>query len=264
VSAASIHPTAIVGPGAQLGADVEVGAYAFVGAGVQLGDGCVVHHHATVDGLTTLGPACELFPYACVGLKTQDLKYRGGRPGLRAGARNVFREFVTVHTATEDGDFTVIGSDNHFLAYTHVAHDCVLGSHIVASNNATMAGHVHVGDHVVIGGFGGIHQFCRIGRHAMISACAKVVKDVPPFMLADGTQAEIRGLNRIGLERAGFSSEQLERVKAAYKVLYRAGLNRSQALAELSARADAHSAELAELIAFAQASERGLSPGPSD
>lgn len=260
----NVHPTAVIETGAQLGSAVMVGAYAYVGAHVQLGDGCVVHHHATVDGRTTIGPACEFFPYACVGLKTQDLKFTGGRPGLRVGARNVFREFCTVHTATNDGDFTVIGNDNHFLAYTHVAHDCVLGSHIVASNGATLAGHVHLGDHVVIGGYGGIHQFCRVGRYAMISACAKVVKDVPPFMLADGTPAEVRGINRIGLERAGFSAEQLERVKSAYKTLYRSGYNRSQALTELEARADAHTAEVAELLAFAQASERGLSPGGDD
>ena len=264
MSVTNVHPTAIIEPGAELGAGVSVGAYAYIGARVRLGDGCSVHHHATVDGLTALGGACEVFPYACVGLKTQDLKFKGGVPGLRAGARNVFREFCTVHTATNDGDFTVLGSDNHFLAYTHIAHDCVLGSHIIASNGATLAGHVHLGDHVVIGGYGGIHQFCRIGRHAMISACAKVVKDVPPFMVADGTPAEIRGINRIGLERAGFSPEQLERVKSAYKTLYRAGLNRAQAFIELGARADAGSPEIAELIAFAQASERGLSPGGGD
>lgn len=264
MSATGIHPTAIVEPGAQLGTGVQVGAYAFVGAAVQLGDGCVVQHHATVDGATILGPACQLFPYACVGLRTQDLKFRGGHPGLRAGARNVFREFVTVHTATNDGDHTVIGDDNHFLAYTHIAHDCVLGSHIIASNNATMAGHVQVDDHVVIGGFGGIHQFCRIGRLAMVSACAKVVKDVPPFMLADGTPAEIRGLNRVGLERAGFSPTQIDRVKAAYKTLYRSGLNRSQALAELVAHPESTSAELGEIVAFARNSERGLSPGGGD
>lgn len=261
MSATSLHPTAIIEPGAGLGAGVEVGAYAFIGARAQLGDGCIVHHHATVDGLTVLGAGCELFPYACIGLKTQDLKFRGGQPGLRVGSHNVFREFVTVHAATNDGDFTVIGNHNHFLAYTHVAHDCVLGSHIIASNSATLAGHVHLGDHVVIGGFGGVHQFCRIGRYAMISACAKVVKDVPPFMLADGTPAEIRGFNRIGLERGGFSAEQLERVKSAYKLLYRSGYNRAQALTELAARADANTPEIAELIAFAGASERGLTPG---
>lgn len=261
MSGPAIHPTAIIEPGALLGADVRVGAYAYVGAEVRLGDGCVLHHHATVDGFTELGPACELFPYACIGLKTQDRKHRGGRSGLRVGGHNVFREFATVHTATNDGDFTVIGSHNLFLAYTHVAHDCVLGSHIIASNYAGLAGHVHVGDHVVIGAYGGVHQFCRIGRFAMISACAKVVKDVPPFVLADGAPAEVRGLNRVGLERAGFTPEQIERVKGAYKTLYRSGLNRAQALVELAGRADAASPELAEFIAFAQASERGLTPG---
>ena len=154
----TIHPTAIIEPGAVLGEGVSVGAYAYVGARLTLGAGCAVHHHGTVDGFTTMGERCEVFPHACVGLKTQDLKYAGGTPGTRIGARNVFREFVTVHAATKDGDFTVIGDDNLFLAYCHVAHDCVIGNKVIASNNATFAGHVVVGDHVIVGGFGGIHD----------------------------------------------------------------------------------------------------------
>lgn len=264
MSGARIHPTAIIESGAELGAEVEVGAYAFVGARVQLGAGSRIHHHATVDGRTTLGPGCELFPYACVGLKTQDLKFQGGVPGLRVGARNVFREFVTVHTATGDGDCTVIGDDNHFLAYTHIAHDCVVGSHVVTSNHAAFAGHVQVGDHVVVGGFAGVHQFCRIGAHAMVGGWSKLVQDVPPFLIADGNPAVIRGFNRIGLERAGFSAEQIERVKTIHRLLYRAGLNRSQALEQLAARPDATSAELGALLAFARASERGFCAGGAD
>lgn len=259
-----IHPTAIVEPGASLGTGVEIGAYAYVGARVQLGDGCVLHHHATADGLTSFGPGCELFPYACVGLKTQDLKFAGGNPGTRIGARNVFREFVTVHAATRDGEFTVVGDDNHFLAYCHVAHDCAMGSAIVASNNATFAGHVHVGDHVVVGGFGGVHQFCRIGRFSMVGACSKVVKDVPPFLIADGNPAVIRAFNKVGLERAGFTAVQLERVKAVHRALYRAGLNQSQALEQLSARPDAASPEIADVLTFARTSQRGLCSGSSD
>jgi UDP-N-acetylglucosamine acyltransferase len=261
---AAIHPTAIVEPGAELGADVSIGAYAYVGARVQLGDGCVLHHHATVDGLTSLGGQCEVFPYACLGLKTQDLKFKGGTPGTRIGARNVFREFVTVHAATNDGDFTILGDDNHLLAYVHVAHDCRLGGHIVASNNATFAGHVHVGDHVVVGGFGGVHQFCRVGHYAMIAAVAKVVQDVPPFMLADGNPAVIRTFNKVAVERAGFSVEQIDRVKAAYKLLYRSGLNRSQALEQLAARPDAGAPEIAAFLEFARVSERGFCPPPAE
>lgn len=257
----AIHPTAVVSPGARLGTEAQIGAFAFVGAEVTLGDGCIVHHHATVEGLTDLGPGCEVFPYACLGLKTQDLKFRGGRPGVKAGARNVFREFVTLHAATHDGDFTVVGDDNHFLCYTHIAHDCVFGSHIVASNNATFAGHVVVDDHVVIGGFGGVHQFCRLGQRAMVGAVSKVVQDVPPFMIVDGNPAVVRTFNKIGLERAGFSTVQLERVKQLFKTLYRSGLNRTQALEQLRSHAEAKSDEFLAVVQFAENSERGLCPG---
>jgi len=261
--ATTIHPTAVVEPGAELGAGVEIGALAYVGAAVVLGDGTRLHHHASVEGFTTLGATCEVFPYACIGGKTQDLKFKGGRPGLRAGDRNVFREFVTIHAATNDGDCTVLGSDNTVLAYSHIAHDCVLGSHIVMSNAISMAGHVTVEDHVVIGGAAGIHQFCRIGAHAMLSAMAKLVQDLPPYFIADGTPAEVRAMNKVGLERSGHTAEQLERVKQVYRILYRDGLNRSQALEKLAAHEQAASAEFQRVIAFARASTRGLAPGAS-
>ncbi len=256
-----IHPTAIVESGVQLGEGVEIGAYAFVGAGVTLGAGTRLHHHASVEGDTVLGAACEVFPYACLGGKTQDLKFKGGRPGVRIGDRNVFREYVTVHAATFDGDVTRIGSGNHFLASTHIAHDCVLGDHIVMSNGAVLAGHVVVEDHVVIGGYGGVHQFCRLGAYAMLSATAKLVHDLPPFFIADGTPAKVRAINQVGLERNGFTAAQLDRVKQLHKVLYRAGLNRTQALERLASHADAASAEFTRFLAFAGASTRGLAPG---
>jgi UDP-N-acetylglucosamine acyltransferase len=258
---ARIHPTAIVEAGAELGADVELGAYAFVGAGVVLGAGTRLHHHASVEGNTVLGERCEVFPYACLGGKTQDLKFKGGRPGVRIGDRNVFREYVTVHAATADGDATRIGSDNHFLAATHVAHDCVVGSHVIMSNGAVLAGHVVVEDHVVIGGYGGIHQFCRLGRYAMLSATAKLVHDLPPYFIADGTPAEVRAINKVGLERNGFSPEQIDRVKQVHRILYRDGLNRSQALEKLAAHPQAESEEFRAILAFARTSERGLAPG---
>lgn len=259
--ASRIHPTAIVEAGAQLGADVEIGAYAFVGAAVTLGANCRLHHHASVEGNTVLGAGCEIFPYACIGGKTQDLKYKGGNPGLRIGDRNVFREYVTIHCATNDGEFTRVGSDNVLLANCHVAHDCVLGDHIVMSNGAVLAGHVIVEDHVVIGGYGGIHQFCRLGAFAMLSATAKLVHDLPPFFIADGTPAEVRAINKVGLERNGFTSEQLDRVKQIHRTLYRDGLNRSQALEKLAAHPQAASAEFQRVLTFAKASERGLAPG---
>jgi UDP-N-acetylglucosamine acyltransferase len=259
--AAAIHPSAIVEPGAQLGADVEIGAYAYVGAGVTLGAGTRLHHHASVEGNTVLGAGCDVFPYACIGGKTQDLKFKGGNPGLRIGDRNVFREYVTIHTATFDGDFTRVGSDNVLLGACHVAHDCTVGDHIVMSNGVMLAGHVTVEDHVVIGGYGGIHQFCRLGSFAMLSATAKLVHDLPPFFIADGTPAEVRAINKVGLERNGFAAEQIDRVKQIYRILYREGLNRTQALEKLAAHADAGSAEFRRVLEFARKSERGLAPG---
>lgn len=259
--ATTIHPTAVIEPGAQLGADVEIGAYAYVGAGVTLGAGTRLHHHASVEGNTVLGERCEIFPYACIGGKTQDLKFKGGNPGLRVGDRNVFREYVTIHCATNDGDFTRVGSDNVLLGACHIAHDCVIGSHTVMSNGAMLAGHVTVEDHVVIGGYGGIHQFCRLGAFAMLSATAKLVHDLPPYFIADGTPAEVRAINRVGLERNGFTPEQLDRVKQIHRILYRDGLNRTQALEKLASHPQVGSAEFQRFLAFAQSSERGLAPG---
>jgi UDP-N-acetylglucosamine acyltransferase len=256
-----IHPSAVVEPGAQLGVDVEIGAFAYVGTTVTLGDGCRLHHHAAVEGLTILGRQCEVFPFACLGGKTQDLKYRGGTPGVRIGDRNVFREYVTVHAATKEGDFTLVGSDNTLLAYTHIAHECVVGSHIVMSNYAGLAGHVTVEDHVLIAAYGGVHQFCRLGAYSMVGGCAKVVQDVPPFFIADGEPATIRTINKIGLERNGFTFEQVERVKQINRILYRDGLNRAQALEKLAAHADAGTPEFQRVLEFAKQSERGLAPG---
>jgi UDP-N-acetylglucosamine acyltransferase len=259
--AATIHPTAIIETGAELGVEVEIGAYAYVGPQVMLGSGSRLHHHASVEGNTVLGERCEVFPYACLGGKTQDLKFSGGNPGLRIGARNVFREYVTVHCATNDGKLTRLGAGNVLLAACHVAHDCVLGDNIVMSNGAVLAGHVVVEDNAVIGGYGGIHQFCRVGKYAMLSATAKLVHDLPPYFIADGTPAEVRAINRIGLERHGFTPEQLDRVKQIHRILYREGLNRTQALEKLTNHAQAGTAEYQCMLAFARSSERGLSPG---
>ncbi len=259
--ATTVHHTAVIEPGAELGEGVEIGAFAFVGAGARLGDGTRLHHHAGVEGDTVLGKNCEVFPHANLGAKTQDLKFQGGRPGVRIGDRNVFREYVTVHAATADGAFTRVGDGNHILAYSHIAHDCVLGNGIVLSNGVQLAGHVTVEDFAVIGGYGGVHQFCRVGAHAMVAACAKVVQDVAPYCIADGQPALIRAVNKVGLERRGFTPEQLGRVRFIYRLLFRDGLNRAQALEQLAAHADAASEEFRRVLAFAAASERGLAPG---
>jgi UDP-N-acetylglucosamine acyltransferase len=256
-----IHPTAIVESSAQLGVDVEIGPFAFVGGTARIGDGTRLQHHASVEGNTLLGKNCEVFPYCSIGAKTQDLKYKGGDPGTRIGDRNVFREYVSVHAATNDGEFTVIGDDNTILAYSHVAHDCQLGSHIVMSNSVSVAGHVRIEDHVTVGGVAGIHQFCRIGAYSMVSAYAKVVQDVAPFFIADGQPAIIRSLNKVGLERKGFTAEQLDRVKQIYRVLFRDGLNRTQALEKLAQHPQVASEEFQRILTFAARSERGLAPG---
>ncbi len=257
-----IHPSAIVDSTAQLGADVEIGPFAFVGTGVCIGDRCRLHHHSSVEGFTSLGADCEIFPYASIGAKTQDLKYKGGRPGVRIGSRNIFREYVSVHAATEDGNWTVIGDDNAILAYSHIAHDCLLGNHIVMSNSISLAGHVVVEDHVTFGGVAGVHQFCRIGAYSMVSAYAKIVQDVGPFFIADGQPAVHRAFNKVGLERKGFTPEQMDRVKQIFRILFRDGLNRTQALEKLAQHPAAHTEEFTRMIVFAGKSERGLAPGP--
>jgi len=256
-----IHPSAVIEPTVQLGENVEIGPFVFLGGSARIGDGTRIHHHASVEGNTLVGKGCEIFPYASIGAKTQDLKYQGGNPGVRIGDRNIFREYVSVHGATNDGDHTTIGNDNTILAYTHIAHDCVIGSSIVMSNGTMLAGHVCVEDHVVMGGYSGVHQFCRIGAYAMVSACAKVVQDIAPFFIADGQPAIIRSINKIGLERRGFTAEQLDRVKQIHRILFREGLNRTQALEKLSRHAHVASEEFHRILVFANKSERGLAPG---
>jgi len=256
--AARIHPTAIVEPGARLGADVEVGAYAFIGADVTLGDRTKVLHHATVEGRTETGPDCEVHPYALIGGRTQDLKARPGRPGLRIGARNVFREYVSVHLGTQEGEWTVLGDDNVLLAYSHVAHDCVIGSHLVMSSHSAVAGHVHVGDHVNIGWNAGIHQFCRIGDHAMVAACSKCVQDVPPFVIADGNPCETKMINSVGLKRSGFSEDEIATAKLMHRIFYRDGLNTSQAVEKARTLPESSDRIVKAFLDFAAASKRGL------
>lgn len=253
-----IHPSAVVHPDAQIGSNCHIGPFCVIGAHVTLGPDCRLHSHVVIDGHTTLGASNELFPFAAIGLKTQDLKWKGGVTRTVIGDHNVFRENSTVHSATNDGDATVIGSHNHFLAYTHIAHDCRVGNHIVMSNVGTLAGHVIVEDHAIIGGLAAVHQFCRIGRMAILGGCAKVVQDVPPFMLADGNPAETKALNKVGLERNGVSEEAQAALKKAFKILFREGLTVSNALAKIEKEVPALP-EVQHLVAFVKASERGIS-----
>lgn len=253
----NIHPSAVVHPDAQIGSNCHIGPFCVIGQHVTLGPDCRLHSHVVIDGHTTLGVGNELFPFAAIGLKTQDLKWKGGVTRTVIGDHNVFRENTTVHSATNDGDATVIGSHNHFLAYTHIAHDCRVGSHIVMSNVGTLAGHVIVEDHAIIGGLAAVHQFCRIGRMSIIGGCAKVVQDVPPYMIVDGNPGETKGLNKVGMERNGISAEAQAALKKAYKILFREGLTVSNALAKIETEVPLVP-EIQHLLAFTRASERGL------
>jgi UDP-N-acetylglucosamine acyltransferase len=252
-----IHPTAIIHPQSQIGSGCEIGPYCVIGEHVTLGDRCQLHSHVVVGGCTKLGAENEIFPFASIGLKTQDLKWKGGITSTEIGDHNTFREYVTVHSATSDGNVTRIGSHNHILAYSHIAHDCVIGSHIIMSNCATLAGHVTVEDHAVIS-ISAIHQFCRIGKLAMIGGCSKVVQDVPPFMIADGNPAETRTINKVGMERHGISDESQNALKQAYKILFREGLSIPNALAKIEKELPPLP-EVLHLVQFVRTSERGIS-----
>ena len=258
MSTTRIHSSAVVHTRAQVGRNCDIGPYCVLGEHVALGDDCRLHSHVVIDGHTALGRENEIFPFVSIGLKTQDLKWSGGVTRTEIGDHNTFREHATVHSATSGGGATIIGSDNHLLAYCHVAHDCRLGNHIIMSNVATLAGHVVVEDYAVVGGLAAVHQFCRIGRMAIIGGCSKVVQDVPPFMLADGNPAETRTINKVGLDRNGVSEEVQGVLKQAYKILFREGLTISNALAKIESEL-APSPELKHLVHFVRQSERGIS-----
>jgi UDP-N-acetylglucosamine acyltransferase len=253
-----VHPTAIIHPKASIGDNCDIGPYCVIGEHVSVGAGCTLHSHVVIDGHTSLGKENEIFPFACIGLQTQDLKWKGGVTRTQIGDRNTFREYVTIHSATSDGESTVVGSNNHVLAYCHIAHNVVLGDNIIMSNVATLAGHVVVEDHAVIGGLAAIHQFCRIGKMAMIGGCSKVVQDVPPFMMADGNPAETRTINKVGMERNGISDEAIAALRQAYKILFREGLTISNALAKVEQDVS-KLPEVQHLIQFVRSSERGIS-----
>jgi UDP-N-acetylglucosamine acyltransferase len=253
-----IHSSAVIHPKARIGAGCVIGPYCVVGENVTLGDHCQLHSHVVLDGHTTLGASNEIFPFASIGLKTQDLKWKGGLTRTHIGSHNTFREYVTVHSATGDGEATTVGSHNHILAYCHIAHNVSLGDYIIMSNVATLAGHIVVEDRAVIGGLAAVHQFCRIGTMSIIGGCSKVVQDVPPYMLADGNPAEVRTINKVGLERNGVSEEAQAALKQAYKILFREGLTIPNALAKIESSLPPLP-ELRRLAEFVQSSERGIS-----
>ncbi|MGO8764968.1 MAG: acyl-ACP--UDP-N-acetylglucosamine O-acyltransferase [Limisphaerales bacterium] len=254
----AVHPTAIIHSKAKIGAHCVIGPYCVIGEHVVLGEKCRLHSHVVIDGHTKLGKGNEIFPFASLGLKTQDLKWKGGDTRVEIGDANTFREYVTVHSATGEGEVTRVGSHNHILAYCHIAHNCVLGNKIIMSNVATLAGHVVVEDFAVVGGLAAVHQFCRIGKMAMIGGCSKVVQDVPPFMMADGNPAATRTINKTGMERNGISGDALVALRSAYKILFREGLTVSNAVAKVEKKLP-DLPEVRHLVQFVRASERGIS-----
>lgn len=253
----NIHSTAIVAPEARLGEGVEVGPYSIIGPHVSIGAGTRVMAHVFLDGHLTIGSSCTIYPFASLGTQTQDLKFKGGTTRAEIGDRTTIREYVTVSTATSDGDVTRVGTDCHIMAYAHVAHDCVVGNGVIMANAATLAGHVIVEDQVTIGGLCGIHQFVRLGRLCITGGCSKVVKDIPPFMMADGNPIEIHGINSIGCERKGINEAGVKTLKAAYKILYRENLSVSQAVEKIEKEIEPL-AEIQQLLAFIKSSERGI------
>jgi UDP-N-acetylglucosamine acyltransferase len=253
-----IHPTAVVHAKAEVAAGCEIGPYCVVGEHVVIGAGCRLHSHVVIGGHTRMGENNEIFPFASIGLQTQDLKWKGGITWTEVGSNNTFREYVTIHSATGEGEATKVGSDNHILAYCHIAHNVVLGSHVIMSNVATLAGHVVVEDYAVVGGLAAIHQFCHIGRMSIIGGCSKVVQDVPPFMLADGNPAETRTVNKVGMERNGVSEPAQSVLRQAFKILFREGLTIPNALTRIEQDLP-QLPEVQHLVHFVRNSQRGIS-----
>jgi UDP-N-acetylglucosamine acyltransferase len=253
-----IDPRAIVSPKAAIAADVTVGAYTIIGDGVSVGPGTWIGPHAVINGQTSIGAGNKIFQFASIGDAPQDLKYAGEPTRLEIGDRNVFREFTTMNRGTaQGGGVTIIGSDNLFMAYTHVAHDCRVGNRCVMANYATLAGHVHLGDWVIMGGYAGTHQFTKVGAHAFIGNNAAVTRDVPPYVMAVGTPAEPHSINSEGLKRRGFTPEQIRNLKNAYRVLYRSDMKLADAVAELTKRAQTQP-ELKIFVDFIGESTRSL------
>jgi UDP-N-acetylglucosamine acyltransferase len=254
----SVHPTAIVDPSAKLGANVEVGAYAVIGADVEVGDGTTIGPHCVISGPTRIGRDNVIHAHAALGGDPQDKKFKGERGELVIGDRNVIREFTTFSRGTADGGgVTRVGDDNWIMAYVHIAHDCIVGNQTIFANNATLAGHAEVGDWAILGGFAGVHQFCKIGAHAFIGMGSLINADVPPFVMVADKYAEPRGINAEGLKRRGFDAARIAAIKRAYRALYMSGKPLAEAKADLAEGAR-DSDDVRAMLEFIDASQRGL------
>ncbi|MBA3881407.1 MAG: acyl-ACP--UDP-N-acetylglucosamine O-acyltransferase [Chthoniobacterales bacterium] len=257
MSDVQIHPSAIVDARAELGAGTIVGPYCIIEGAVVVGRRCWLQHHVTLCGPMRAGAGNRFYAYCSIGQQTQDLKYRGEPTFLEIGNENTFREFCTVNRSTTAEGKTRIGDCGNFLAYSHVGHDCNVGDSVVFSNNGTLAGHVQIGDHAIMGGLTAVHQFCRLGRFAITGGCSKIVQDVPPFMIADGNPAEIRGINLVGLERNRFAAESVKLIKEAFRLIYRSKYNTRQAVEAIRQELPA-TEEITQILEFIAHSERGI------
>ncbi len=254
-----IHPTAIIASGAELDSTVTVGPYAVIGEHVKIGAGTTVGPHTVIEGHTEIGSDNQIFQFASVGAIPQDLKFAGEVSYLKIGDRNRIREFVTIHLGTEDGGgITTVGNDNLFMAYSHIAHDCIVGDHVILANAATLAGHVEVDDYAILGGLSAVHQFARVGCHVMASGGSMIAQDVVPYAIVQGDRAKVVGLNLIGLKRRGFDSEALSNIKKMYKLVFRTNLKLEESIARIEEQFDAAAPEVATYLDFLKKSERGI------
>lgn len=254
----SIHPTAIVSPKAEIGQSVSIGPYSIIGDGVILHDDVRVASHCVIEGPSEFGRGSVFFPFVSAGQPPHDLKYRGERSWLRSGERNTFREFSTLHRGTEGGgNITEIGSDNLFMAQSHVAHDCCIGDHVIFANGASLAGHVVIEDYATLGAYAGIHQFCRVGKHSFVGAYSVVVKDALPYARTVGNHARCYGQNALGLRRRGFSNDEIRRITHAFRLLLAAKLNTTQAVEAIKSELSGWP-EIDYLVEFIESSKRGV------
>lgn len=253
-----IHPTAIVDPGAHIGEDVEIGPYAIVNSDVHIGSGCKIHGHAMIHEYVKMGSDCEVYPYASVGAAPQDLKFHGEKSWLKIGRKTTIREFATLNRGTEfGGGITEVGEENFLMAYTHIAHDCKTGRGVIMSNNATLAGHVVIGDYAILGGFTAIHQFVNLGSYCFIGGKSVAVKDIPPFVRAAGDRATLHGLNKVGLQRHGFDENTVLNIKRAYRIMFRLDFTVKQAVERIKAEVEMIP-EVVDFISFIENSDRGI------
>ncbi len=254
----NIHPTAIVSPDAQLEEGVEIGPYSIIGRDVVIGKDTVIGPHTVIDDFTRIGEGCRIFQFCSIGAPPQDLKFGGEKTRVIIGNFNTIREFVTIHRSTSaDIGVTVLGDHNLIMAYCHVAHNCKLGNHIIMSNVATLAGHIHVEDYAIISGLSGVHQFTRIGAHSFIGGASGVARDVPPYTLANGNHAKLFGLNLIGLQRRNFPEQTIKALKDAYKIIFRSDLLLETALEKAQKEVE-DLPEVRHFLAFIKNSERGV------